>query len=202
MVRRPIIIAHHLIFTGYGHWLPNDPRGSGSKTTREPKLADLGDLHFGRKRVQPTRHELREFMNEAQRRLTYSPIWFDQAKRQAVADGFAQAAADNRYTVWACAILRNHAHLCVRRHRDDGGTIWREVAERSAQSIRAAGDVDEKHPIWSFRPYKRFLDTPEAVWRVVRYIQENPRKENLLAQSWKFVTPYDGWPYRARGSKN
>ena len=27
----------------------------------------------------------------------------------------AQAAC----TVWACAVLRNHAHLCVRVHRDD-----------------------------------------------------------------------------------
>ncbi|OQB82433.1 MAG: hypothetical protein BWX88_03985 [Planctomycetes bacterium ADurb.Bin126] len=23
-----MVIGHHLMFTGYGHWLPNDPRGS------------------------------------------------------------------------------------------------------------------------------------------------------------------------------
>ena len=28
---RPIVIAHHLIWTVYGTWLPNDPRGSGSR---------------------------------------------------------------------------------------------------------------------------------------------------------------------------
>ncbi len=27
---RPSVIAHHLIWTLYGHWLPNDLRGSGS----------------------------------------------------------------------------------------------------------------------------------------------------------------------------
>lgn len=31
--RRPII-AHHLILHGYGHWFPNDPRGSGSDEVR------------------------------------------------------------------------------------------------------------------------------------------------------------------------
>jgi len=25
-----MIIAHHLIWTAYGFWLPNDPRGSSS----------------------------------------------------------------------------------------------------------------------------------------------------------------------------
>lgn len=29
------IIAHHLILHGYGHWLPNDPRGSGSREIRQ-----------------------------------------------------------------------------------------------------------------------------------------------------------------------
>jgi hypothetical protein len=27
---RPIVVAHHLIWTAYGWWLPNDPRGSMS----------------------------------------------------------------------------------------------------------------------------------------------------------------------------
>ena len=46
---QPIVITHHLIWTAYGWWLPNDPRGSGSKTVRNPSLAQLGNLHFGRK---------------------------------------------------------------------------------------------------------------------------------------------------------
>ena len=30
----PIVIAHHLIWTAYGWWLPNDPRGSNSQVIR------------------------------------------------------------------------------------------------------------------------------------------------------------------------
>jgi hypothetical protein len=48
-----MVIAHHLIWTLYGWWLPNDPRGSTSRAIRNDVLRDLGELHFGRKRVQP-----------------------------------------------------------------------------------------------------------------------------------------------------
>ena len=44
-----IIIGHHLILHGYRHWLPNDPRGSGSIEIRDEKLSDLGPVHTGRK---------------------------------------------------------------------------------------------------------------------------------------------------------
>jgi len=48
-----IVIGHHLILHGYGHWLPNDPRGSGSEELRQDKLAGLGPIHLGRKKSQP-----------------------------------------------------------------------------------------------------------------------------------------------------
>ena len=31
-MNNPLVIAYHLIWTAYGWWLPNDPRGSGSVT--------------------------------------------------------------------------------------------------------------------------------------------------------------------------
>ena len=46
-----IIIAHHLVFYGYGHWVPDDIRGSGSTEIRSPKLEKLGLIHFGRKKL-------------------------------------------------------------------------------------------------------------------------------------------------------
>ena len=58
---RPVTIAVHLIFSGYGTWLPNDPRGSGSDEVRKLELDDLGPIHFGRKAEQPSRDELRAF---------------------------------------------------------------------------------------------------------------------------------------------
>ncbi len=45
--KNPIVIAYHLVWTAYGTWLPNDPRGSGSAGVVSPDLAKLGELHFG-----------------------------------------------------------------------------------------------------------------------------------------------------------
>lgn len=51
--RHPVVIAYHLIWTAYGWWLPNDPRGSTSRRIAADPIAQLGQLHFGRKKVQP-----------------------------------------------------------------------------------------------------------------------------------------------------
>ena len=47
-----MIAGYHLIWTAYGWWLPNDPRGSMSREIRAAAIADLGELHYGRKRIQ------------------------------------------------------------------------------------------------------------------------------------------------------
>src|SRR5690349_10387183 len=124
-----IVIAHHLILHGYGHWLPNDPRGSGSTEIRDDKLTDLGPVHTGRKKKQPARSELRQFRRAAEPLLDFELVWFDDAKRQALAESIAQTVQENGYTVWACAVMRNHIHLCVRRHRDNARSIWGKLAE-------------------------------------------------------------------------
>ena len=62
---QPIVIAHHLIWSVYGSWLPNDPRGSGSDTVHNTVLAELGELHKGRKQIQPSGKVIREFYREA-----------------------------------------------------------------------------------------------------------------------------------------
>jgi hypothetical protein len=57
----PIVIAYHLIWTVYGWWLPNDLRGSTSKAIGSDVIAALGELHFGRKRIQPASRDVRAF---------------------------------------------------------------------------------------------------------------------------------------------
>ena len=86
---------------------------------------------------------------------------------------------DAGYTVWACAVLRNHAHLCVRRHRDNGRMIWERFADGARNAVREFADVPPDHRVWSERPYSVFLYTPEDVRRVIAYIEQNPLKEGL-----------------------
>ncbi len=77
---------------GYGHWLPNELRGSGSDEIRNSLLKDLGEIHHGRKRVQPPRDELKEFHRKAAPLLEQEVLWFDESMRNAIAKSFAQTA--------------------------------------------------------------------------------------------------------------
>jgi len=176
--------------TGYGHWLPNDPRGSGSTEVRKDDLKDLGEVHFGRKRVQPPRDELRSFFRVVEPKLEHPMLWFDAKMRTAIADGFRRAIAMHRYSVWSCAILRNHAHLVVRTHKNRSEEMWDDFAREAKESLRAFAEVPPNHPVWSHRPYKVFLITNDEICGRIRYVNENPIKERLIAQNWDFVKPF------------
>jgi hypothetical protein len=189
------VIAHHIILTGYGHWPPNDPRGSLSRGFRDPALREAGEIHHGRKRVQPSREELREYRRKVEPLLRHPLVWCDGAKRQALADAFGQVLASRRYTCYACAIMSNHAHLLIRRHLDKAEKMIRRFWDAGAVVLRACRDVPDDHPVWALDPYKRFKSTPDEVRQCIQYIHDNPLQVGEPPQDWPFVVPYDGWPH-------
>jgi REP element-mobilizing transposase RayT len=199
---RPMIIAHHLIWTLYGHWLVNDLRGSGSETIRNAKFEPLGPIYHGRKpkHLQPSRSELKAFHQKAEPLLNFPRFWIDEVKRQAIANAIAKIVAERHYTVWACAILSNHAHMVIRRHRDDALAMWNAVADATQRALWKFANVDANHPVWSDRPYKVFLRTPEEVHGRIGYVKCNPEKEGLPAQRYDFVQSYNNWPYHKFGA--
>lgn len=204
MPHRRSIIAHHLILTLYGHWGVNDPRGSGSAEFIDPKFSPLGPIHHGRKpeHLQPTREVLRAYHCEHEQLLNFPVLWLDEAKRQAMADAFAEVVRTRNYTCYACAILSNHAHFVIRIHRDDALTMLQHLAETSKRRLRLRfhNEISEHHPIWSARPYKVFLYAPDDVRSRIGYVQRNPQKEGLPPQQFDFVKPYDNWPHHKRGA--
>jgi len=60
-----MVIAYHAIFTTYGTWLPNDPRGSFSKGIYNDELRTLGNIKYGRQNPQPPRMRLIRFWTQA-----------------------------------------------------------------------------------------------------------------------------------------
>jgi len=187
----PVVIAHHLILTGYGHWLPNDPRGSLSPEIKAGKLFPLGDVHLGRKMPQPLRENVRQFARRAAPKLEHEVLWFDVANRQAIAGTFSDVFDSEGYTCFACAILSNHAHLVIRKHRDRAEMMIRKLKDKSAERLRVDLQMP-MHPIWSGNPFKRFIFTPEQLRETIKYVKANPMKSGLSAQNFDFVKPYRG----------
>ena len=66
-----MVAGFHLVWTAYGWWLPNDPRGSSSHEIRVEQIAALGELHYGRKPVQPPGRQVGHFYDQARDVLTH-----------------------------------------------------------------------------------------------------------------------------------
>ena len=190
-----MVIAHHLMWTLYGWWLTNDPRGSTSQTIRNDILKELGELHFGRKRIQPTGKEVRSFYESAGSKLKYDLLTISPNDFTTVARTFETSIRSCGYACYALAIMPGHVHLVIRKHKDHAETMIENLQELTREQIIDLGLRPTDHPVWTQGGYKVFLDTPDDVWRTIRYVDDNPVKQRLPRQSWDFVAPYDNWPH-------
>ena len=150
----------------------------------------LGNMHFGRKRTQPPRSVLKDFYRRAEHELEHSILWFDSAKRQVISDAFSEVMESHRYTCFACAILANHAHLIIRKHRDHAEDMIFTLRKDSAKWLRRLADVPNDHPVWSSDQFKKYLNTPHDINRTIRYVENNPTQSNLPLQRFDFVKPF------------
>lgn len=195
-----MVAAYHLIWTNYGYWLPNDPRGSTSHEIRAAKIESLGEIHYGRKRVQPAGRVIREFHEAAQGVLKHPFRCFQPEEFEILAESFAVAIKRNNYTCYACAIMPDHVHMIIRKHRDKAEQMIERLQSASREALRTRSFPME-HPVWGGPGWKVFLDSSEDIKRTVQYVEQNPVKIWRPVQNWSFVTDYDGWlPGRPSGN--
>lgn len=188
-----MIIGCHFVLTGYGHWLPNDPRGSMSAQVHDPDLAKLGPLHYGRKEVQPSRGELRDFHRKAGPLLHFPVLWWEAPQRQALAGAFGRVVNGNRLTCYAAAFLACHIHILTRRHRltiDQVDTLLRQAGREALLDDDLA---PPDHPVFSADVCRYYKDTPEKMRACVEYIQSNYAKHRIPPPHCPWITTYDNW---------
>jgi REP-associated tyrosine transposase len=183
-VSRPIVIAYHLIWTAYGWWLANDPRGSMSKCIRSDILADLGALHHGRKRVQPASCDIREFYERAGSRLQHRLRTFDDACIGTISEAFADTIRHHRYTCYAAVVMPDHVHLVIRKHKHIAEEMIGHFQDQSRLRLRAVGRYSGDHPVWGGPGWKVFMDHPQDIRRTIRYVRQNPVKMRGAEQCW------------------
>ena len=198
----PLVIAHHLIWTLYGWWLPNDPRGSCSRSIRVDTLKELGELHYGRKKLQPAGKDIRAFYAQAREVLTHPLLDLNGAAIQRCANGFADAIKEFGYTCYACAILFDHVHLIIRKHKHTAEEMIENLQSLSRERLIGEGHRDRTHPTWCVGGWKIFLDHPDEVRRTIRYVENNPLPCKQPVQRYDFVTPYNDWPLHPGHSEN
>jgi len=178
-----MIIAYHFVFTTYGTWLPNDPRGSYSKVVYDAEVKALGDSHYGRQDREPDADTLRKFWTAARRTLKRPQFFIDDSKREIIAEGFAQVVRRLGLTVRACAIMNDHVHLLTSRSKH---RIEYVIGQFKGGATRALGLSQTP---WTKGAWKVFIVDEETLASAARYIERNPIEAGRPPQQWSFVTP-------------
>jgi REP element-mobilizing transposase RayT len=188
-----MVVGYHLIWTAYGWWLPNDPRGSTSTHVKSLDLQGLGELHFGRKKLQPARRIVREFYDEARNHLRHELLTLSTTEVTAAAAAISEVIRKQSYTCYACAIMNDHLHILIRKHRQEAPEMIERLQDATCFAVRDCCERAPDHPVWTDGGWKGFLETREDFRRIIRYIEQNPVKIGRPMQKWDFVKPYDGW---------
>lgn len=165
-------------------------------------LADLGALHYGRKRVQPASRTIRAFYDRAKDLLKFPLLRFHPIEVQAVVDAFKSTTFAERYTCYACAIMPDHVHLLIRKHRDRAEDMIEKLQIASRAAVIDAEMRHFDHPVWGGDGWKVFLESPQDIRRTIGYVEQNPIKSHLAPQKWDFVVPYYGWPFHKRKGRS
>src|SRR5881275_2361378 len=99
-----MILGYHVIFSAYGFWLPNDPRGSWSDFVGAWELFRFGPATKvdTRSSVAHQPHD-REMRLAAKQALLHPPVSFSGLQARAVARGFAECSRRGGLRVWACS---------------------------------------------------------------------------------------------------
>jgi len=204
------VIGSHQIFSAYGFWLPNDPRGSCSDFVRKFEIFRLGRAtRTGERRSVAKLEHDRELRKRAKEELRYPPVTFDGIQARAIGRGFAEYAARSKIIVWACSILPDHVHMVLGPMKID---IERAVGQFKAAATRQL-IAEGLHPFaayakegqtppccWARKGWTVFLDDVEDACHSIDYVEQNPVKEGKPQQRWSFVVPFvSGSPEESAG---
>jgi len=177
-----MIIAYHAIFTTYGTWLPNDPRGSYSKQVYKAELAALGPIHYGRRNPQPEREKMRKFRTAAVRRLARPAYYVSHDGRPVIAESFCSVARRLGLTVPACAIMNDHVHILVLRSKYRIEYLVNQLKGAATAALKL------KRTPWTRGCWKVFINDEDVLRAAAEYIEANPPAAGLPPQHWGFVT--------------
>jgi len=128
----------------------------------------LGELHFGRKRVQPASRVIRVFYDQAKDLLKFPLLTF---------------------------IMRDHVHILIRKHRHPAEQMIANLQDASTVPVLDLKAHPLGHPVWGGPGWKVFLHSPDDIRRTIKYIDDNPIKLRMPRQEFDFVVPYDGWSF-------
>ena len=195
-----MLLGAHLIFSAYGFWLPNDPRGSWSDFVASWELLQFGKATkvLTTRSVAHVSHNV-ALRKAAKRSLNHVEIRFNGAQALSIAKGFAKAAREIDLGIYACSILPSHVHLVVGANRIHFQFVAGRLKSYATRSLREQG-IDPMqghldgsgHPQspWGSKLWKVYINDEQHLRQAIRYVEKNPLKEGKPVQRWSFIVPF------------
>src|SRR5205823_1403546 len=109
--------------------------------------------------VQPESMELRLFYENARQTLKHELLTFSPAALAVIAEAFAAVIAEQNYTCYACALMPDHVHILIRRHRDRAEQMIANLQAKSRDYLVVEGLRSQRHPVWGGPGWKCFLNS-------------------------------------------
>jgi REP element-mobilizing transposase RayT len=142
-----------------------------------------------------------DLRRRAKQALKYPPVRFNEAQRQAIANGFAKAVQESNYLVHALCIGHDHSHAILSRHERAIEQVARhlkskatmELTQRGLHPLKECRKPDGAVPTpWAVDCWSVFINDTEQLRAAIRYVERHPEKEGLKPQRWDFVSRYAG----------
>ena len=182
-----VLLAFHCIFSTYGFWLPNEPRGSWSNFVASWDLFRLGPATKVDTRRSiahlPYDHNLKQQMQSS---LTHPPVLLTGDQAKIIGMSFQSLP----YEILALAIMPDHIHVVIGRTDRDIRRVIGHMKSQASRVLRANEYFLDQAP-WSAHGWNVYLDSVEDVLRAIEYVQRNPIRAGLPRQRWNCVVPFD-----------
>jgi REP element-mobilizing transposase RayT len=193
------VCAYHIVVTTYGFWLPNDPRGSGSKQVRSIELLPFGQANYLETRwsVASEDHDHR-LRRAAKTAIKYPEVTLLPEQVDIVGNAFAEQAERSQFRIYACAIQPQHTHLVIARHHykiEQVGRILRQAATLALLDANSHPFADQRSPsgrlpsIWAQDFWRVFLFNDDDIQRSLDYCAGQTGQRN-----WDWLTPFEPNP--------
>lgn len=131
------------------------------------------------------------------RELVRPPVRFTGVQAKHIAAGFGELNCP----IHACAIMPDHVHLIVGRHRLTIEKTCDQLKARATKKLAEAGlnpfadqpYADGRIPTpWDRKGWWVFIDGVDHLQNAIRYVEQNPMRSGLKPQRWPFVKPWQG----------
>lgn len=170
-----MILVFHSIFSTYGFWLPNEPRGSWSEFVASYELYRFGPAtKVDTRRSVAHRPYDRELKREMRSKLSSPPVRFTDDQIRIVAHAFSKTP----YRFHALAVLRDHVHAVIEHTDRDIRKVVGHLKSEATRALRCEGHFTDQRP-WVDHGWNVYLDSDADVTRAVDYASKNPIRDGL-----------------------